>query len=112
MSREMKNRSQQIRNYLKKIRCNPHRRACPNAKDGPTQVVKALKKKGINVTIHHVGMIKLQIRKKSIQNRFVSKNHSKVRIPDLLLAKKLINICNNDLDLAKYNLETVSKLLS
>ena len=112
MSLEMKNRSQHIRDYLKKIRCKPHRRASANAKDGPTQVAKALKKKGIDVTIHHVGMVKLQMRKKSIQNRSISNKQSKVKIPNLLIAKKLINICNNDLDLAKYNLEAVSKLLS
>jgi hypothetical protein len=108
----MKTRSEHIRDYLKKIRCNPHRRAYSNAKDGPTQVVKALDKKGIKVTIHHVGMIKLQMRKKSIQNRSISKNRPNMRISDLIIAKKLINFCNNDLSLARYNLEVVSKLLS
>ena len=109
----MKTRSEHIRDYLKKIRCNLHRRAYSNAKDSPTQVVKALGEKGVEVTIHHVGMVKLQMRKKSIQNRSISKNHpNNMTISDLIIAKKLIDFCNNDLSLARYNLEAVSKLLS
>jgi hypothetical protein len=101
----LKTRSQHIREHLNKIRCNLHRRASSNHKDGPTQIVKSLKKKGINVTIHHVGMVKLQMRKKSLCNK------NKSNYLDIKFAKKLLDVCNNDIDLAKYNLEVVSKLL-
>lgn len=103
-----KSRSQKIRDYLIKIKCDPKKRAKSNSKDGPTQIVKALEKKGIKVTIHHVGMVKLSLRKKPI---LIKQNKNKSEIKDLIIAKKMLNCCNNDLNLAKRNLEVVSKLL-
>lgn len=101
------NRSEKIRLYLKSINCNLNVKSNPERKDSPSQVVKALRKKGVRVTVHHVGMVKLSLRKKSIVKR--KKNFA---IESLSFAKKLLNSCNNDFSLAKINLEAVSKLLS
>jgi len=104
------NRSEKIRQYLRSIKCNLNVKSNPDSKGSPSQVVKALKKKGVVVTVHHVGMVKLKLRKKSICIR--NKKKKDCAIEKLSFAKRLLNSCDNNLSLAKINLEVVSKLLN
>ena len=94
-----KTRSQYIREYLASVK--PSERS-------PTAVSNALKKRGIKVTVNHVCMVKLGMgltkkRKKKISNSF--------DLQSTIIAKKLLNACKGDLNLAKTNLNLVSRLL-
>lgn len=121
-SEKEKSRSQHIREYLESVGSDVNKRSELNAKDGPSQVVKALAEKGIKVSVNLVGMVKLSMRKKSIvqKPKWHGKDHKKpkskvlsdtISTKDLLVAKKFLESCNNDLKTAKNNLEVVSKLL-
>jgi aspartate oxidase len=46
----------------------------------PTDVVRALEKKGIKVTVHHVGMVKLQLRGKRVMKRVANRSGRSGRI--------------------------------
>lgn len=101
MKTKEKSRSQIIREYL--LSLDPSERS-------PTKVSKALKEKGVDVTVHHVGMVKLYIRR-SLEKK-TKKNKQVDNVDSILIAKRLLKHCNQDVSLANKSLEIVSKLLS
>jgi hypothetical protein len=83
---------------------------------GPKAVVQALKKKGVDVTIHHVGMVKLKLRGKRVLKRIGNRSGRSGRNPigidsKLLIARDLLKSCDNNLVLALRNLKVVAKLV-
>jgi hypothetical protein len=81
----------------------------------PNAVVQDLKKKGVDVTVHHVGMVKLSIRGKRVLKRIGNRSGRSGRTKKnsgLFIAKDLLKFCNNNLDLALQNLKVVAKLMN
>lgn len=107
MKTQEKSRSQHIREYLLSV--SPSQR-------GPTAVVQALKEKGISVTVHHVGMVKLGLRGKSVMKRKANSSGRSgrpvVENSGLLIARDLLKSCDDNLDCAWRNLQMVAKLLN
>lgn len=99
-------RTDKIRKYLLSLK--PSERS-------PTAVAKALEKKGIKVTVHHVGMVKLALRGKRVLKRVGNRSGRSGRIKlknsGLIIARDLLKSCNNDLDLALENIKIVSRLI-
>lgn len=95
-----KTRTQYIREYLA---------AAKPSNRGPTAVSKALRKRGIKVTVNHVGMVKLGM---GLTKRMKKKNKiSSFNLQSTIIAKNLLRSCRGDLTLAKNNLNLVSRLL-
>jgi hypothetical protein len=99
-----KTRTQYIREYLSSAK--PSER-------GPTATSKALRKRGIKVTVNHVGMVRLEMgltkrAKKKVSKKKVSNSFN---LQSTIIAKKLLNACKGDLNLARTNLNLVSRLL-
>lgn len=75
-----------------------------------------LRKKGINVTIHHVGMVKLSIRGYRVLKRKANASGKSGRKPKqneiqiLLVAKKLLNLSKKDIKIAKKYINIAKKL--
>jgi len=100
MKAKEKSRSQIIREYLLSLK---------PSEQSPTKVSEALKEKGVNVTVHHIGMVKLHIRRSLEKKREKKKNRN---FDSILIAKSLLKHCNQNVGLANKSLEIVSKLLS
>jgi hypothetical protein len=98
MKAKEKSRSQIIREYLLSLK---------PSEQSPTKVSEALKEKGVNVTVHHIGMVKLHIRRSLEKKREKNRNFDSI-----LIAKSLLKHCNQNVGLANKSLEIVFKLLS
>lgn len=100
------NKSEIIRKHLLSIK--PSERS-------PTAVSEALKKKGVNVTVHHVGMVKLALRGKRVMKRTPNKSgrsgRSKLGNWSLFIARDLLKSCDNDLELAMHHIKNIAKLM-
>lgn len=95
----MKTRTDHIREYLKSAKPSDR---------GPTAVSKALKRKGIVVTVHHVGMVKLGM---GLTKRTKKPKAEKFNLKSVSLAKKFLRACDGDISLAKTNLDLISRLM-
>ncbi len=93
--------------------------SCHSLDTSPKVVADFLSQKGIQVTIHHVGMVKKSIRGYSKMKRKANssgksgrKSKNAVVIESLIAAKKLLKLVNGDVNAAKKNIETVYKIIN
>jgi hypothetical protein len=107
MTEEKKSRSQMVREYLSSAAADQ----C-----GPTAVVNAFKEKGISISSQLVSQIKNGLKNKPTAKKggvaVAKKSKNSSDMESWVIAKNLLNAVGGDLNLAKKNLEIVSRLMS
>lgn len=106
MAEEKKSRSQMVREYLGSASADQ----C-----GPTAVVKAFKEKGITISSQLVSQIKNSMKSKKAKKggtAVAKRSKGGENMESWVIAKNLLNSVGGDLNLAKKNLDIVSRLMS